>query len=131
MTQAPTPSPGHREHPEHRVVELPVQGRMTVELGGTCVADSRDVIRLEEDGQPARFYFPRDDVQMQFLKTSTKTTSCPFKGHATYFGLRTDDAKADNAVWSYEEPYAEHVALKGRLAFDESTSAALLIRSLP
>lgn len=131
MPQTPVPSPGHREHPKYRVVELPVQGRMTVEFGGTCVADSRDVIRVEEDGQPAHFYFPRDDVQTQFLKPSTKITNCPFKGQAIYFGLRTDAGKADDAVWSYEEPYAEHVALKGRLAFDESTSPALLIRSLP
>ncbi|RZL31840.1 MAG: DUF427 domain-containing protein [Rubrivivax sp.] len=131
MPETPAKSPGHREHPEHRVVESRVAGRMTVELGGTCLADSRDVVRLEEDGHPARFYFPRDDVQMQFLKPSSTTTTCPFKGRASYFSLRTEGAKADDAVWSYEEPYAEHVGLTGRLAFDESTSEALLIRSLP
>lgn len=126
-----TASPGHRQHPEHQVVESLAGGRMTVELDGHCLADSRDVIRLAEDGQPARFYFSRDDVQMQFLKPSSKTTRCPFKGTATYFDIRTKDAKVEDAVWSYEDPFEEHAALKGRLAFDVAASAALVIRSLP
>ena len=126
-----TQSPGHRQHPEHKVVESPVEGRMTVELDGEVLADSRDVVRLEEDGYPARYYFPRDDVQMQFLKPSAKTTTCPFKGTASYFSIRTEGEKVDDAVWSYEDPYEEHLGIKGRVAFDEETSAALLIRSLP
>jgi len=127
-----TPSPGHRQHQEHQIVESLTAGRMTVELDGQCLADSRgDVIRLTEDGQPANFYFSREDVQMQFLKPSTKTTSCPFKGTATWFSIRTKDAKVEDAAWSYEDPYEEHAALKGRLAFDVAASAALVIRSLP
>lgn len=127
-----TPSPGHLQHPEHRIVESLAAGRMTVELNGQCLADSRgDVIRLTEDDQPVHFYFSRDDVQMQFLKPSAKKTSCPFKGTATYFSIRTPDAKVEDAVWSYEDPYEEHAALKGRLAFDVAASAALVIRSLP
>ena len=55
-------SPGHREHPDHMAVESAAGGRMTVELAGQRIADSRDVIRLEEDGRPAQFYFSRDDV---------------------------------------------------------------------
>jgi len=126
-----TSSPGHRQHPEHRVAEVLAGGRMTVEMNGQCLADSRDVIRVAEDGQPANFYFPRDAVQMQFLKASTKTTGCPFKGTATYFSIRMKDGKVEDAAWSYEEPYEEHAALKGRLAFDVAASAALVIRSLP
>jgi uncharacterized protein (DUF427 family) len=126
-----TLSPGHREHPDHTVVESAVRGRMTVELAGQRLADSRDVIRLEEDGRPAQFYFSRDDVQTQFLKQSTMITACPFKGTAIFFSIRTKEASVENAVWSYENPYEEHAALKGRLAFDVSASAALLLRSLP
>ena len=127
-----TPSPGHLQHPEHHIGESLAAGRMTVELNGQCLAESRgDVIRLTEDDQPVHFYFSRDDVQMQFLKPSTKKTSCPFKGTATYFSIRMQDAKVEDAVWSYEDPYEEHAALKGRLAFDVAASAALMIRSLP
>ena len=104
---------------------------MTVELDDKRLADSRDVVRVDETGHPVRYYFPRDDVKMELLKPSAKVTSCPFKGTANYFDIRTAEHTVSDGVWSYEDPYDEHLGLKGRLAFDESTSSALRIRSLP
>jgi uncharacterized protein (DUF427 family) len=124
-------SPGHQQHPEHKVVETPVDARMTVELNGEQLADSRDVVKVNEDGQPARFYFARSDVKTEHLKASDTTTLCPFKGRASYFHIRHGDHQVEDAAWSYEEPYDEHAGLRGRLAFDESRSDGLLIRSLP
>jgi uncharacterized protein (DUF427 family) len=124
-------APGHEQHPNHKVQESPVDGRMTVELAGAVLADSRDVVRVDEDGYPVRYYFPRDDVRMEHFKSSAKTTYCPFKGTANYFSVRLADHKADDAAWSYEDPYDDHAALKGRLSFDEAKTPGLLIRSLP
>jgi uncharacterized protein (DUF427 family) len=52
--------PGHRQWPEHVVRETPIQERMTVEIDGTLLADSRNVIRVDEDGSPVRCYFQGD-----------------------------------------------------------------------
>ena len=113
-------SPGHQKWPEHKVLERPVGERVTVEVDGQIVADSRGVIRVEEDGSPARFYFPRSDVRMYKLARTTTTSECPFKGKANYFSLAMSSGgggKLDDAVWTYEEPFDEHLALKDRLAF--------------
>ena len=114
-------SPGHQKWPEHKVIESPVGNRVTVEVNGQILADSSNVIRVDEDGSPARYYFPRNDVSMDKLQRTATTSQCPFKGTAHYFSLSTDSAsggsKLDDAVWTYEEPFDEHQALKERLAF--------------
>jgi len=112
-------SPGHQKWPEHKVLERPVGEQVTVEVEGEILADSHGVIRVEEDGSPARFYFPRGDVRMDKLARTATTTECPFKGKANYFSLTMGggDGKLEDAVWSYEEPFDEHLALKDRLAF--------------
>jgi uncharacterized protein (DUF427 family) len=121
-------SPGHRKWPEHKVQEQHLDERVRVEVGGELVADSSDVIRVREDENPPRYYFPRADVQMDKLERTATTTQCPFKGTARYFSLRTGEKTLEDAVWTYEEPYDEHVALKDRVAFYDDKIPEIEIR---
>lgn len=118
-------SPGHRKWPEHKVAEEPVDERMQVMVNGTAIADSDDVVKVEEDRHPDRFYFPRDDVRMDRLERTETVTECPFKGIAHYYAVKTDGSALEDAVWTYEDPYDEHVGLKDRLAFYHDTVAEI------
>ncbi len=121
-------SPGHQKWPDHKVKEEHLADRVRVEVDGEVIADSKDVVKVEEDGNPPRYYFPRSDVKMDRLERSETTSECPFKGTAHYFSVTTDERKIDDTVWTYEEPFEEHEDLKDRLAFWVEKSAAISIR---
>ena len=110
-------SPGHESHPDHKVVEVPVTGKLRVQVGADVFAESTDVIEVIEDRNPPRYYFPREDVRMDTLTRSDTHTHCAFKGDASYFSLTFGDGKVIDAAWTYETPYDEHRALAGRIAF--------------
>ena len=123
-------APGYKQHPNHRIAEQAIAGKVEVEVGGQVLADSSDTIRVDEDRHPQRYYFSRASVDMSKLEPSTTTSHCPFKGTARYFNIKLTGKTLPDAVWSYEEPYDEHVGLKGRLAFYDDKYRDIHVRAV-
>ena len=113
-----TPGPGYARAPRHRVAFVPRRARVTVEALGLRLADTTDVVAVEEDGYPPRNYVARDGVDMSRLEKTDKVTYCPFKGLATYYLVRGAQGELRDAVWSYERTFREAELLRDRVAFD-------------
>jgi uncharacterized protein (DUF427 family) len=114
------PAPGFKKYPGHSVATKLSAAHVRVTYKGEVIADTRDAIELHESQSsnhvlaPVVYYFPRKDVKMDRLARSSHKTHCPFKGDASYFSVVDGP---ENAVWSYEQPYDEMIAIKERLAF--------------
>ncbi len=112
-------APGFEKHPDHRITTKPAGMRVQVRVKGEVIADTKDAVELEEPMvgstvSPIVYYVPRKDVKMDRLVRTSHHTYCPFKGQASYYSFARG---AENAVWSYEQPYDEVLAIKDLLAF--------------
>ena len=101
----------------HPITLAATKGRVRARFDDHVIADSADVLMLREADYPAVAYFPREDVDMAYMGKTDHHSHCPYKGVASYYTLRMDGRIAENAVWSYEEPYEAMEAIRGRLAF--------------
>ncbi|MDP6135221.1 MAG: DUF427 domain-containing protein [Arenicellales bacterium] len=88
-----------------------------VEFGGETVAESSQARVMYELGHAPVYYFPRPDVKMTILEPTDHHTYCPYKGHASYWTLRTQIGRAENAVWSYEKPHEEMAGIADYMGF--------------
>jgi uncharacterized protein (DUF427 family) len=103
--------------PDHPITIAPAPRRWRVAFQNHVIADSADVLVLQEANLPPVAYFPRGDVDMAYFSKTDRTTHCPYKGDASYYTILMDGVFAENAVWSYEEPFPAMEQIRGRLAF--------------
>jgi uncharacterized protein (DUF427 family) len=80
--------------------------------GGTLIAESNKTVEVEGNQ-----YFPLDSVKKEFLKPSTHTSDCPWKGTAHYYTLDVNGMQNANAVWYYPQPKSAATQIKDHVAF--------------
>jgi len=78
----------------------------------TVIAESADTVVVE-----GNHYFPLASVNTAFLKPSTTTTVCGWKGRANYFTLDVNGSSNPDAMWYYAEPKDAAKQILGRVAF--------------
>jgi uncharacterized protein (DUF427 family) len=122
-----TKSPG----PDHPIAISPAEGKIRVMVAGRIVAESTRALRLEEKGYPPVHYLPRSDVDMSLLVRTKRYTHCPYKGDCSYFSIPIGGAESEDAVWTYETPYAAVASIREYLAFYPSRVDSIeVIRSI-
>ncbi|WP_224483928.1 DUF427 domain-containing protein [Robertkochia aurantiaca] len=78
----------------------------------TVIAES-DQTKVVENNH----YFPPDSVNDTYLKESETTSTCPWKGKASYYHIEVDGDMNKDAAWYYPEPKDAAKEIKDHIAF--------------
>lgn len=115
----------HPRDPFHRIDVLRTSRTVRLEIDGTELATSRRPTLLFESMLPTRYYLPREDVVVP-LQPSPTTSTCAYKGRASYFSVSVGGVELPDIAWTYEQPLAEATGVAGLVAFfDERIDVVL------
>jgi uncharacterized protein (DUF427 family) len=103
--------------PDHPITIARNGKRVRVTFAGKVIADSTRALTLQEASYPPVNYIPRADVDMSALTRTDHASHCPYKGDASYFSISAGGRAAQDAVWSYEQPFPAMAEIKEHLAF--------------
>lgn len=103
--------------PDHPITITPTGKRVRVTFAGRVIADTMHAMTLQEASYKPVQYIPREDADMSLLARTDNATHCPYKGDASYYSIKVGDRVAENAIWSYEQPFPAMREIAGHLAF--------------
>jgi len=78
----------------------------------TVIAESDDTVVVE-----GNHYFPADAIKRDLFEESSHTTTCPWKGKASYYTIVADGERNENAAWYYPNPKDAASEIKDHVAF--------------
>jgi uncharacterized protein (DUF427 family) len=116
MAQAVEPQRSQRD-PKRSITVDPSPRWVRVIFNGESIASSKRPLLLVEPGYRPVYYFPRDDVRMDLLESTSTRTSSPGKGDASHWSIRVGDRMSGDAAWSFEAPIPDREDIRGHIAF--------------
>jgi uncharacterized protein (DUF427 family) len=79
---------------------------------GRVVAESETTETVE-----GNVYFPETSLKREYFRSSSTTSTCPWKGQARYMSLLIDGQDNPDAAWYYPDPKPAARKIKGFVAF--------------
>ena len=79
---------------------------------GATIAESDKTVVVE-----GNHYFPPESLNRQYFKPSSTTTTCPWKGKASYYSVQVGTKTNPDAAWYYPDPKPAARKIKGYVAF--------------
>ncbi|REK18157.1 MAG: DUF427 domain-containing protein [Planctomycetota bacterium] len=113
------PGPGQEsvwDYPRPPICE-PSAREIKVLFAERVIAHTRNAQRVLETSHPPIYYIPRSDVLPGVLRPAQRATFCEWKGLAHYFHVVGNDAVAEFAAWTYEDPVPRFAAIRHHVAF--------------
>jgi len=91
------------------------------------IVETRRAFRVLETSHPPVYYLPPDDIKMEYLTKTNRSTFCEWKGQAGYYNIRVADKTVHGAAWFYTNPTRAFTAIKNYVAFYPSLMDACYV----
>lgn len=92
---------------------------MKATWNGTVLAESNDTVVVE-----GNHYFPPESLNTEALEPSSTTSTCPWKGKASYYSVVAGGDKNADAAWYYPDPSDAASNIKDHVAFWKGVSVS-------
>lgn len=102
-----------------------------VVLNGVTLADTHRAKRVLETSHPPVYYIPPEDVCMEYLTQSSRSSFCEWKGRAGYYTITVGDRCEPDSAWFYANPTPTFAGIQNYIAFYPSRMDACIVNGEP
>lgn len=100
---------------------------LKIVFNGEIIAETNRAFRVLETSHPPVYYFPPEDVRMEFLHEEPYTSFCEWKGRASYYSLNVKGKGITNVAWFYKNPTDNFKEIENYIAFYPSNMDACYV----
>jgi uncharacterized protein (DUF427 family) len=86
-------------------------------FNGVTIADTHHAKRVLETSHPPVYYIPPEDIKLEYLVKSPRSTYCEWKGQGAYYTVVVGDKHSENVAWYYPKPTEAFAEIKDHVAF--------------
>ena len=90
---------------------------LKVICNGIVLAETIRGKRVLETSHPPTYYFPPEDVKLEYLIETSRQISCEWKGRYQYYDISIGDKYINYGAWRYFQPTANFVCIETYYAF--------------
>jgi uncharacterized protein (DUF427 family) len=125
----PIPAPGQEsvwDYPRPPRLEdstKPIQ----IVFNEVVLADTQRAKRVLETSHPPVYYIPPEDIRMEYLRQTARSSFCEWKGMAGYYAIEVGNQVAENAAWFYADPTPAFLGIQNYVAFYPSRMQACYV----
>lgn len=84
---------------------------LKVICNGIILAETNRGKRVLETSHPPTYYFPPEDIKLEYLIETPKIGLCEWKGRYKYYDVKIGDHYLNYAVWRYDDPTPDFVGI--------------------
>jgi uncharacterized protein (DUF427 family) len=113
------PKPGQEsvwDYPRPAILE-DTDKHLKIICQGIVLAETNRGKRVLETSHPPTYYFPPEDIKLEYLIETPKKNICEWKGRYQYYDVKIGDPLIKYAAWRYFEPTANFVEIQTYYGF--------------